>query len=220
MNKVRLFAPSLGLVVMLAVSTPSAVAGEVYGTAGFLGYGLGYAQPLGPYFGVRIDHATAGSRNERRTEEGVEYDAKLKLDRTNLLADWFVMGGSFRLSGGLTFANYKLALDSAGSGGTINVGGATYVVTPADGFTATVKYPSSMPYVGIGWGHGGSDKGWRFALDLGAAIGKPKVSVVTRGQLALPAAQADVDREVQELRDGVGSVRVMPQLMLSVGYSF
>jgi hypothetical protein len=199
----------------------AASAGEVYGTAGFLGYGLGYAQPLGPNLGVRADFATAGSRSERRTEEGIDYDAKLKLDRTNLLLDWFVMAGTFRISTGLTLANTKLVLDGSGAGGTLTVGGTTYTTTSADGFTATIKYPSTMPYLGIGWGHGmQSDKGWRFALDIGAAIGKPKVSVVTRGQLTQAAAQGDVDRETQELRDGVGAVKVLPQVMFSAGYSF
>ena len=203
------------------MTAATASAGEVYGTAGFLGYGLGYAQPIGPHLGVRADFATMGSRSERRTEEGITYDANAKLDRTNLLLDWFPMAGTFRVSTGMTFANSKLVLDASGAGGTLTIGGTTYTTTAADGFNATIKYPSTMPYIGIGWGHGmQSSGGWRFALDVGAAIGKPKVSVVTRGQLALPAAQADVDRETQELRDGVGAVKVLPQVMLSVGYSF
>ncbi len=202
---------------LTCVASPAA---EIYGTAGFLGWGLGVAQPLGPHLGVRADIATAGNRNERRTEEGIDYDATLKLDRTNLLLDWFPMAGTFRVSAGLTFANTKLVLDASGAGGTLSVGGNTYTTTAADGFNASIKYPSTMPYLGIGWGHGMGDRGWRFAFDVGAAIGKPKVNVTTRGQLSQPAAQADVDRETQELRDGVGAVKVLPQVMFSVGYSF
>ncbi len=205
----------------LGLGTTAASAVEVYGTAGFLGYGLGVAQPLGPHLGVRADIATAGNRSERRTEEGIDYDAKVKLDRTNQLLDWFVMGGTFRVSTGLTFANTKLVLDASGAGGTLIVGGNNYTTTAADGFNVSVKYPSTMPYLGIGWGHNMQrDKGWRFAFDVGAAIGKPKVSVITRGQLSQAAAQADVDRETQELRDGVGAVKMLPQVMFSIGYSF
>ncbi len=150
----------------LGLGTTAASAVEVYGTAGFLGYGLGVAQPLGPHLGVRADIATAGNRSERRTEEGIDYDAKVKLDRTNLLLDWFVMGGTFRVSTGLTFANTKLVLDASGAGGTLNVGGNNYTTTAADGFNVSVKYPSTMPYLGIGWGHNMQrDKGWRFAFE-------------------------------------------------------
>ena len=70
-----------------------------------------------------------------------------------LLLDWFVIGDLFRLSGVLTITDTKLVLDGSGSGGTINVGGTVYTTTAADGFTATIKYPSTMPYIGIGWGH-------------------------------------------------------------------
>jgi hypothetical protein len=217
----KTYLKTLLIAMPFSVCAASASAGEIYGTAGFLGYGLGYAQPLGPHLGVRADFATSGKRSERRTEEGITYDAKAKADRTNLLLDWFPMAGTFRVSTGLTIADAKLVLDGSGAGGTLTVGGTTYTTTSADGFTATIKYPSTMPYLGIGWGHGlQGDKGWRFAFDVGAAIGKPKVSVVTRGQLTQAAAQGDVDRETQELRDGVGAVKVMPQVMLSVGYSF
>jgi hypothetical protein len=206
---------------LTALHAGAASAGEVYGTAGFVGYGLGYAHPISDSLGVRADYATTGSRTKRRTEEGITYDAKVEFSRANLLLDWFVMNGSFRASAGLTSANSKLVLDANGAGGTINVGGTNYTTTAADGLTATIKYPSTMPYLGIGWGHGGvNTKGWRFAADIGAAIGKPKVSVVTRGQLANPSAQADVDRETKELRDGVGAAKVLPQVMFSVGYSF
>lgn len=42
-----------------------------------------------------------------------------------------------------------------------------------------------------------------------------------RGALASePDIQANLDKELAELRDGVGKVRAIPQLSVAIGYSF
>ena len=42
-----------------------------------------------------------------------------------------------------------------------------------------------------------------------------------RGQLAsAPDIQNNLEKELTELRDGVGQVRAIPQLSLGIGYSF
>jgi hypothetical protein len=202
----------------LSAALPSQ-AGEVYLGLGAPGVTLGYAHPTAPTFAVRGEASTLGTRKDTRTEDGIRYDARLKTERFSVLGDWFVGGAGFRFTGGLASQNYKLSLDGSGAGGTLTVGGTTYTTTSADGLLVEVKAPSFVPYLGLGWGHHDA-KGWRFAFDLGAYIGKAKVSVTPRGQLAQPAAQADVDAEVAELRDGVGKVRVLPQLGVSVGFSF
>ena len=207
------------LVAGTAVAPQTASAGELYLLAGVPGVGLGYAHPLNPNFGLRLDYVTLGDRNERRTEEGIDYDGKLKTHRGGLYADWFPFAGSFRFSLGLTSNQYQLDLDASGAGRTINVGGTNYTLTSADGFTAQVKFPSTTPYVGIGWGHQ-AGSGLRFGFDLGASIGKAKLGASGRGQLATAQAQADIDRELAELRDGVGKIRAVPQLSFSLGWSF
>lgn len=194
-------------------------AGEVYLQIGLPGVGLGYAQPVSDWLGVRGDFVTLGSRSETTTEEGISYQAKLKANRGALFADLYPFAGGFRVTLGATSNQYKLNLDASGAGTTINVGGTNYVLGPADGLGVEVKFPSTTPYVGFGWGHQ-SASGLRFSLDLGASIGKAKVAVTPRGQLAQPAAQADVDRETAELRDGVGKVKALPQISFAIGYSF
>ncbi len=212
----------LAAAALLAGATvlpPAATAGELYLLAGVPGVGLGYAHPLSPNFGLRLDYVTLGDRSERRTEEGIDYDARLKTHRGGFYADWFPFAGGFRVSLGVTSNQYSLDLDASGAGRTINVGGTNYTLTSADGFTAQVKFPSSTPYVGIGWGHQ-AGSGLRFGFDLGASIGKAKLGATGRGQLATAQAQADIDRELTELRDGVGKIRAVPQLSLSLGWSF
>ena len=153
------------------------------------------------------------------TEEGIAYQGRLKANRGALLADLYPFAGTFRFTLGATSNQYKLNLDASGTGSTINVGGTNYVLGAGDGLAVEVKFPSTTPYVGLGWGHQEAG-GFRFSFDLGASIGKAKVTVTPRGQLAQPAAQADVDRETQELRDGVGKIKALPQISFAIGFSF
>jgi hypothetical protein len=203
----------------LLFSVGSARAGELYVKGGLPGAIVGWAQPLNSYFGLRLDAASLGNLSERRTEDGITYDVKLQGDRTALLADWFVFGGSFRFTGGITSSKYALDLVASGSGGNITVGNTTYTTTSADRFNVKIKLPNSMPYVGLGWGHQ-SDTGLRFSFDLGAKLGKATLSYALTGPWASSVSQADVDAELSELRDGVGKIRLIPQLTIGLGYSF
>lgn len=203
----------------LALAQP-AKAQEIYLKAGLPGYGVGFAQPLTPHLGVRADYLLIGDRTERRTEEGIDYDATLKANRGALLVDLFPFAGSFRISAGMTAAKYKLDLVAQGrTGGTITIGNTTYPTTSNDRFEVQVKMPSSMPYLGIGWGHQ-SNSGLRFSFDIGAAIGKAKLSYQLSGPIAQQASQQDIDAELAELRDGVAKIKAIPQLTLGIGLSF
>ncbi len=211
--------PLLAAAFTLGLGSAPARAQELYLKAGFPGVMLGFAQPLGPLLGVRADYATIGNRSERRTEDGIDYDAKLKANRAALLMDVFPFAGSFRVSAGVTSNQYKLDLLASGNGGSIKVGNTTYTTTANDKFAVAVKYPSSTPYLGIGWGHQ-ANSGVRFSFDIGAMIGKAKVSYAISGPWAQQVSQADIDAELAELRDGVGKVRAIPQVTLGLGYSF
>jgi len=196
-----------------------AVAGEVYTKFGLPGALLGYAQPLSPMFGIRADYATLGTPKDSRTEDGIAYEGTLKLNRAALLADWFPFSGSFRFTAGVTSNQYKLDLVATGAGGSLTIGNTTYTTTSADQFKVQVKFPSSTPYLGFGWGHG-MDTGLRFSVDVGAKLGKASVGYQLSGPLAGRVSQADIDAELAELRDGVGKIKAVPQITFGLGYSF
>jgi hypothetical protein len=209
-----LFAP-------LAVATHTgAHAGEVYIGGGFPGYLLGYAQPLNDRWTVRADVLGAGGQGDTVTEEGIRYRAKARFNRTGVFGDWFVSpGGSFRLSFGVTVNDQRLDLRSSGSGGSITIGDTTYITTGDDRFEARIKFASTTPYFGVGWGHH-AGTGPRFVADLGAQIGRAKVRTRVTGPLASQVSQSDIDQETRELRDGIGKVRLLPQATVAFGYSF
>jgi hypothetical protein len=213
---------ALLIAVVLTTLTGASRAGEIYGGAGLPGLMLGYAQPIDERFTVRGDWATLGSHRKQITEEGVTYDAKGSFNRLGLFADWFVSGG-FRLTGGMTFNNFKADLVAQGDGVTqFTVGGRTFVADPADRLDVKIRYPKVTPYLGVGYGHqlGG---GWGFTFDLGASYGRATVSETHSGpNLGNPAVvtQADIDAEMAELRDGVAKVRYVPQVSLGFSYRF
>ncbi len=220
------FLPSprvLGLATLIALGGTlggGAQAGEVYGNLGFPGVGLGYAHPLNGSFTVRGDWMTLGTHRRTQTEEGILYNGELKTSRFGLFADWFPFDGTFRLTGGVAATNYRLTLDASGAGGTLEIGDRTYTTTAADGINVQIKYPKTAPYLGIGWGHQ-ANSGLRFAFDIGTIFAKPTVTGTLRGQLANEAdAQANLDKELAELRDGAGKAKYIPQITFSVGYSF
>lgn len=198
----------------------AAQAGEVYTGVGTHGLMLGYAQPVAPHVTLRADYASAGSRTRQEREEGIDYDAKLTYNRIGLFADAFPFApGGFRFTGGVTFNNMKVDMDGRGNGGTINIGGTDYVMTANDRFNVKVEFPKTTPYVGIGYGHQLSS-GWGFVFDLGASIGKAKVTETHSGPNLSMADQADIDRELAEIRDGAGKVKAIPLIAIGFNYRF
>lgn len=207
-----------------AASAPSAQAlelnGEFYALAGVPGIGLGYARPLDSRFTVRADFLTLGSRTRTTTEDGIQYQGKVRMQRMALFGDWFPFEGNFRLTGGVSSNSISMTLDASGAGGSLAIGDRTYTTTAADGLDVHIRFPSVTPYLGIGWGHQ-LNTGWRLSADLGALIGRAKVSATPRGPLAGEAdLQVNLDKELEALRSSVGRIRAIPQLTISVGYSF
>jgi hypothetical protein len=205
----------------------TAHAGEVYTGIGTHGLMLGYAQPVAPSVTLRGDVASLGSHSTTKTENSIHYDADLKFSRGGVFADWFFAGG-WRLTGGVTVNAMKLDLAGRPTNNQITIGDTTYATQEGDRFDAQVKFPKTTPFLGFGYGHqGGTEGRWGFHFDIGASIGRATVSAAASGPTFDGLSPADratlnanVDKETQELRDGVGKVRAIPQLSLGVNYRF
>ena len=211
----------------LGLLAATAQAGEVYTGIGTHGLMLGYAQPVAPSVTLRGDIASLGKHSTTKTENSIHYDAELKLARGGVFADWFFTGG-WRLTGGVTFNSMKLDLAGRPTNNQITIGNTTYATQDGDRFDAQVKFPKTTPFLGFGYGHqGGTEGRWGFHFDLGASIGRATVSSAASGPTfdSMNATDratlnANVDKETQELRDGVGKIRAIPQLSLGANYRF
>lgn len=193
---------------------------EVYGGIGMPGVMLGYAHSLNPWTTARADYATLGTHTSSGVEEGINYNTQLKASRLGVFVDWFPVQNNFRLSAGLSSNQFKIDLTGGSSGSSITIGNTSYALQPGDRFNVQVKFPSTTPYLGLGWGHRAADQGWGMHADLGAMIGKAKVNTSLSGALAAQVSQTDLDAETQQIRDGVGKVRFIPQLTIGGSYRF
>jgi len=209
--------------LMTGLMASAAQAGEAYGNIGVPGAMLGYAHSLNSSFGLRADVATLGSIRRDFTESGITYQGKIKSNRLGLYADYFPLQGGFRLTGGLSFGNTRVHLKSKFDGTTaVTVGSQTLTPSSNDYLSAEMKFPTTMPYLGIGWGHQAREQGLGFVADLGVLIGKAKLNTSQNLVANYPGliSQADVDAETQKLRDGVGDVKVIPQVSVGLSYRY
>lgn len=209
---------TLTALVALACAA-GAQAQEVYTGIGTHGVMLGYAHALSPDFTLRGDFGTLGSRTRNETDSGIDYEGKLTYNRLGLFGDWFAFGGGFRFTGGVTFNNMKLDLVAKGNGQPITIGNTTYATDSTDRLNVKIEFPKTTPYLGIGYGHQLSS-GWGFVFDLGASIGKARVSETHSGTHLGQASQADIDAELAEIRNDAGKVKAIPLIGLGFNYRF
>lgn len=209
--------------VALLMGAPLAQAGEAYVALGFPIVQVGYAHSVNQQLGLRADFGTSGTFSKDGMEEGIDYKGDLNLHRVGLFADYFPFSGGFRLTGGVTLNKAELKLNSnLVNGRNVTIGDQSYTPDGSEYLNVQVKMPAVMPYIGIGWGHQASEKGWGFVADLGVSVGKATLDYQTNliAKSGGAITQADVDKEVSELRDSVGKVTVLPQISLGVSYKF
>jgi hypothetical protein len=203
----------------LAGAALGAQAGEIYGGIGLPGLMIGYAHAYSPRLTARVDVATLGSRSANRTENGIDYAGKVEAHRAGVFADWFPFSGGFRLTGGLTLNDVGLELAARTTGGNIQIGGNNYPFVAGDRFDVSIRFPRATPYLGLGFGHH-AGKGLGFVTDLGVSIGRAKLTATASGPNLGNVARSDIDRELAELRDGVGKIRILPQVSIGLNYRF
>jgi hypothetical protein len=210
---------SLTAAACAAFAGAPASAADVYGGLGTTGVELGYALKLAPNTGVHID-AEFLNLKRKVEDNGATYDARMKFAAAGVYGNLFLTD-SFRFTGGAVIGSRKITGTGVSSGGTITVNGVSYVVAAGETITLDAKFPSVAPYLGLGFGHGGSgDGGLGFYCDFGAVFGKPKVKLTPSAGLLTQVGQANVDAEQAKLQDKMNKLRAYPVLKLGLAYGF
>lgn len=205
-----------------AVAPAVSIAGEAYVGIGLPGVFAGYAHPVSNHFVLRADYATMGQYKKNGNEDGIDYRGNVKVGRLGTFVDYFPWRSGFRLTGGVTFNQTQIELKSNFSTTSLQtVGEETRLVGPGDYFNVRVKFPAVTPFLGIGYGHGPATNspGWAFHADLGASLGKGKLTLDTNLQ-SRGFSQESIDSETQELRDGAAKLTLIPQLSIGASYRF
>ncbi|MDP2416473.1 MAG: hypothetical protein U1D25_01965 [Hydrogenophaga sp.] len=195
-------------------------AGEVYVGAGFPGLTLGYSHTLSPTVKLRGEYAGGLSLNKDGKTGGVNYNAKIKTNRVGAFADWFPTSTGFHLTGGITASDIGGNFTARGGAGqTINN---KPVDLTGKELSISVTYPDVTPYIGMGWSSKPSNAtGWGFYGNIGLQIGKFKTNYTENGVIGSGGiTQADVEVEVNKVRDAVNKLSVLPSVSLGLTYRF
>jgi len=188
-----------------------------YVTGGTVGAGLGLSYRAAERCTLRGEW-THYSLTRTFSDNSIDYRAQVTLQSGAVYADYRPFAGGFRFTGGVSFLGPKADAEGQAVGGVFTINGHDYDAT-GESIKGTVKYPSVMPYLGLGWGYRPAG-GLMVGLDLGAFLGKPKASLTYSQGILDVASAADLAAEEQQFRDKVERVKVFPVLKLGVGYSF
>lgn len=181
------------------------------------GPALELTYPINEYVQVRGALSAGMSLKETANDTDIAYDVKADGGIHRLNVDYHPFGGTFFLSAGYAFNDFKLKANGSETG-TVEVGN--------DTFTGTVNVNGqldwdSAPVLSLGWGHSPA-QGWGAMVEIGAIFtGAPDVSLAGTfngsQDATLDAALAD---EEQKLKDDVGDFDFLPVLQAGVTYRF
>jgi hypothetical protein len=207
-----------------AVSTGSVYAQEVFVQGGTQGVGVGAALSINSMFGLHADF-NGLNFSHNFTFGGNLYEDDVHLRQGGIYGDFFPWSSNgFRLTGGVRFNDDHLTAVSTPTNGTYDFAGKHYPAYPGEFATAEVRYPTAMPYFGIGYGHQATSKGFGIIADLGVAYGIPDSSYTlspTLVRLAGPAGSNEIaSTGLQELKQKVSPYRWYPVVQIGLSYRF
>jgi len=186
---------------------------------GTLGVGVDFSMPITDYLNARLN-VNGFSYSYDTTQNGIDYSATATLLSAGVLLDYYPMStNDFRISGGVYYNGNKVELDANVVGSTFNSN------TYANGTIASeTKLNEVAPYIGIGWGNRGDEKGWGFSVDIGAIYhGEPGIDATVTTTLPAPASTNlanDVEIERAKLENDFNSYSFYPVVMIGATYTF
>ncbi|MGU7768846.1 hypothetical protein ACV229_01505 [Burkholderia sp. MR1-5-21] len=202
----------------------SAHAQEIFLQGGTQGAGIGAAVSFNSVLGAHADFNAIDFSHDF-SFGGNRYKDDVKLRQGGLYADVFPWHGSgFRVTAGLRFNDDEITGVSEPTNGTYSFGGHKFPATPSMYATAQARYPTVMPYFGIGYGHRPASKGFGFIADLGVAYGIPDCSYTLSPALAAKAgpvkSQILIESGLDQLRNTMSRYRWYPVLQIGISYRF
>ena len=190
---------------------------------GTLGVGPEVAKLLTPHIGLRAG-VNFFSYSATKTSSDITYDGKLKMQGFNGLLDLFLSPrGSFHFTGGVITSPAKLtATGVPTSSSTFTINHQTYTAAQVGTLSAVGEWPSASPYVGLGWGTPASKHhGISFKLDLGAAIGKPTMTLSRSSGTANAQLDSDIAAQQDTLQTKINKVlKVYPVVQFGLVFHF
>jgi hypothetical protein len=179
--------------------------------------------PINDLLQVRGALSSGMGLTETTSDTNVDYDVKADGGVHRLALDYHPFAGSFFLSAGYAFNDFKLNADGTGTG-TVTVGNEEYT-----GANITLNGQldwDSAPTLSLGWGYSPAE-GWGAMFEVGAIFtGAPDVNLDGSGTYdggditSDPNFQQALKDEEAKLQNDVGDYDFLPVLQAGVTYRF
>ncbi|MGI4856547.1 MAG: hypothetical protein ACRYHA_06420 [Janthinobacterium lividum] len=212
---------AIGAMTAATLGAAPAMAQEVFVQAGTQGGGVGAALGLTSWAGLHTDIDGFNVTHNFHAGDN-EFHGTLHVRHAGLYLDLFPFAGSgFRVTTGAMFDRDRLEGDAVAENGYYSLDGTKIPAALLAGQTVSVKarFPTVMPYLGIGFGHKPVSKGLGFVADIGVAYGRPRVDFSGSETLALLGGSA-VTEEEDKIRDSIQRYRIYPVVQIGVSYRF
>jgi hypothetical protein len=184
--------------------------------AGTYGLGAEFGVGFSSWFTLRAT-ATTGDLSGDYDEDGIDYDASLDVGGYGLLADFFPMKGTFRLTAGLLSNRNEIGLEAVPTA-PIEIGGTTYPPAAVGTLSGDIEFDSSVPYFGVGWGNVAKGRRFGFLVDLGF-IHQGAGNVTLSSSTGL-VSQSDLDAEAAAIEDDIQDYDFWPIVSFGLAIRF
>lgn len=183
------------------------------GTQGLGGeFGIGF----NPWFGLRAGVYTLDVDVEEEKSD-INYDGTLKVGGYGLLADFFPMKGTFRLTAGWLSNRNGVEVESVPTA-PIDIGNGTYDPAEVGTLNGEVDFDDSVPYFGVGWGNIARGKRLGFLCDLGVI--RQGAGDVTLSSTAGLVDPADLEAEAADIEDDIKDYEYWPVVSFGMSIRF
>lgn len=191
--------------------------------AGTLGGGIEISKWLVNHIGARIGVNYFSLSRDSIKQTDVNYDVHIKLTSFDALVDLYPSArGSFHFTAGLITNPAKVTGTGRPTGsGTFTLNNHVYTAGQVGTLTGEAKFAGAEPYLGLGFGTAASKHGGvSFIFDLGAAIGKPKISLTATGAASNPTLQSDLNAQIVTTQKDADKLWAYPVLALGLMIKF
>ena len=180
---------------------------------------LGYAWGKNGNFHVRTDLSGESSTDSNRNINGTFYNYENKSISLGSYLDWHPFNSAFRLSGGIHINDMKTSLKGkTNSSVAIN---SNSIALGTNTFNVDFSFPTVTPYLGIGYNNISVDSpGFHFFADAGVMIGKYDATTTTNLIGSQNVKTADVDAEMNTLRNALFRNGYIPTANFGLTYRF
>ncbi|WP_425049647.1 hypothetical protein [Psychromarinibacter sp. S121] len=152
-----------------------------------------------------------GNYSDTYDYDGNDVETDLSFGSVAVMADYYVMGSGFRVSGGIAFGGY----DADGIMRNPTIDGNTL----AGDITGTFKAKNHVsPVLSVGYRHMFNDN-WGMVIEGGARFTQYEIQTEGQDQLP-PGSQADFEADIQDIQDDLDDFPVVPYISLGLTYNF